>query len=208
MESLAYTVVKLLTGTLPWADTKTNDDLFPILFAHSGSTLCEGYDDVFARFVDDVRSLRYEDTPRYQHWRRAFRELIAGLPADAVFDPEDNSEPRVGAQKTFARLRCEDWPRPPAERDDSDSLLERVLGGDSQSSEGGRHGFAANWGSSWTCGSAIRAGDVFGDEFAIVKDGGVEFIDAPPDYSRGSCVYPGLAPPEQMKNDQSDSRCI
>lgn len=206
MESLAYTLVKLLTGTLPWADTKLDDQLFPILFAHSGKTLCKGYHDVFADFVDYARSLQYEETPRYQHWRQVFREIIAGLPEDAVFDPEDDSKPRVGMQKNSDYLCCEDWPKP-AERDDSDPLLERVLGGDSQSSEGGRHGFAPNWGSSWSCGSAIRAADVFGDEFAIVKDS-VEFIDAPPDYSRGSSVYPGLAPLEEMKNTQSDTRCI
>ncbi|KAM5536428.1 hypothetical protein V8D89_009864 [Ganoderma adspersum] len=64
-----------------------------------------------------------------------------------------------------------------------------------------------NQGSSWSCGTAIRAGDVFGDEFAVVKES-VEFIDAPPDYSEGSCVYPGVAPPEEMKNDQSDSHRI
>ncbi|KAI1787284.1 kinase-like domain-containing protein [Ganoderma leucocontextum] len=206
MESVAYILVDLLTGTLPWTDTTSDDELLPILYAHSGRTLCQGYDDVFAQFVDYTRSLDYEDTPKYRHWRRAFRELITGLSEDAVFDPEDDSEPRVGVQKSVNRLRCEDWPKP-AERDDSDPFLERIFGGDSRSSHGGTHGFAPNWGSSWSCGAAIRAGDVFGDEFAIVKDS-VEFIDAPPDYSLGSCAYPGLAPPEQMKNDQCDFRCI
>ncbi|KAM5536437.1 hypothetical protein V8D89_009873 [Ganoderma adspersum] len=215
LESLAYIVVKLLTGTLPWAHTKKTEDLLPILFAHNGQTLCDGYDDVFARFVDYALGLQYDETPKYEHWRQAFRELVPGLPADALFDPEDDSEPRVGVPKTPSShaptpvLRCEDYPRP-AEREDSDPSLERVLGGASRSKYGGRHDFVANWGSSWSCGSAIRAGDLFGDEFAIVtrEGSGVEFVDAPPDYIRGSVVYPGFAPPEQMKNEQSDSRCI
>ncbi|KAI1787226.1 kinase-like domain-containing protein [Ganoderma leucocontextum] len=68
MESVAYILVNLLTGTLPWTDTKSDDKLLPILYAHSGRTLCQGYDDVFAQFVDYARSLDYEDTPKYRHW--------------------------------------------------------------------------------------------------------------------------------------------
>ena len=215
LESLAYIIVKLLTGTLPWAETKETEDLLPILFTHTGPTLCEGYGDVFAQFVDYALNLRYDETPKYQHWRQAFRELVPDLPADALFDPEDDSEPRVGAPKTSSSdcaapvLRCEDHPRP-AEHEDSDPSLQRVLGGASWSKYGGRHDFVANWGSDWSCGSAIRPVDVFGDEFAIVtqEGSGVELIDVPPDYSRGTVVYPGFAPPEQMKNEQSDSRCI
>ncbi|PIL26824.1 transporter [Ganoderma sinense ZZ0214-1] len=219
MESLAYILVKLLTGTLPWADTKETEDLLPILFAYSGKTLCEGYDDVFARFVDDVLGLQYDETPKYQYWRQAFRDVVPGLPVDAVYDPEDDSEPHVGVPPKTV-LRCDDHPKP-AEREpeDSDPLLERVLGGASRSKDGGQHGFAPNWGSSWLGASAIRAGDVFGDEFAIVnlkeeeeeeeeEEGGVEFIDVPPDYSHGSAAYAGMTPLEEMKNDQSSTRCI
>ncbi|KAI1792270.1 kinase-like domain-containing protein [Ganoderma leucocontextum] len=206
MESLAYIVVKLLMGTLPWADTRSDDELLSIIYAHTGSTLCQGYDDVFAQFVDYARSLQYEDTPRYQYWRCAFRQLIPGLSEDASFDPDDASEPRVGVQKNFDRLRSENWPKP-AKRTDSDPFLESVLGGDSRSLDGGRHGFIPNLGSTWSCGEAIRAGDLFGDEFAIVK-ANLEFIDAPPDYTRGSCTYPGAAPPETMKNTQFDAKCI
>nr|VWO94472.1 N/A [Ganoderma boninense] len=221
VESLAYIAVQLLTGTLPWGHTKETDDLLPVLFAHSGQTLCEGYDDVFAQFVDYTLGLRYDETPEYQRWRDAFRGLVPGLPPDAQFDAEDDSEPRVGVPKIpnpdvdRSALRCADHPRP-ASSEDSDPSLERVLGGASRSKYGGQHDFAPNWGSSWACGSAIRAADVFGDEFALVfgtgtpglEGGVVELIDAPPDYIRGSVVYPGFAPPEEMKNVQSSTRCI
>ncbi|KAM5536434.1 hypothetical protein V8D89_009870 [Ganoderma adspersum] len=206
VESIAYTLVKLLTGTLPWADAETAEEVLPILYAHSGRTLCHGYDDVFAQFVDYARGLRYDETPKYQHWRQAFLRLVPSLSVDAAFDAEDDSEPRVGVQKNFDRLRCEDAPKPPAYVH-SDPFQLRVYGDASASSTGGKHGFMPNQGSSWSCGTAIRAGDVFGDEFAVVKES-VELIDAPPDYSEGSCVYPGVAPPEEMKNDQSDSHRI
>ncbi|KAI1787222.1 kinase-like domain-containing protein [Ganoderma leucocontextum] len=175
----------------------------------AGRTLCEGYDDVpvFAQFVDYARSLQYDETPRYEHWRRAFCELIPGLPEDASFDPDDDSEPRVGVQKNVDRLRCEDCPKRAKSRSDSNPFLERILGADSRSSQGGRHSFVPNVGSSWGCGGTIAVGDLFGDEFAIVE-ASLEFIDAPPDYIYGSCTYPGAAPPEQMKNTQSDTRCI
>ncbi|PIL27083.1 transporter [Ganoderma sinense ZZ0214-1] len=208
LESLAYTAVKLLTGTLPWADAQSDEELLSTLYAHSGHTLCQGYDALFAQFVDYAHSLQYEDTPRYQYWRSAFRELVPGLSEDASFDPDDASEPRVGTQKNCDRLRSEDWPKPTGpEHVDSDPLLESVLGGDSRSEDGGRHGFTPNLGSTWSCGEAIPAGDLFGDEFAVVA-AGVEFIDAPPDYTHGSCTYPGGSPPERMKNSQSDTRCI
>ena len=236
MESLAYTLVKLLTGTLPWADTRTDEELLPIVCAHSGRTLCAGYHDVFARFVDYARGLQYEDAPRYKDWINAFRELVPGLSDDALFDPDDASEPRVGVQKTsgldsdlnldFDRLRLDpkskskdpEPPKPkpqpqPLNRADSDARArafeKSVLGGSSRSREGGRHGFLPNLGSTWSCGEAIPAGDLFGeDEFAIVAGAGVEFVDAPPEYTRGSCTYPGASAPETMRNAQSDTRCI
>ena len=189
MESLAYTLAKLLTGTLPWADTRTDEELLPIVCAHSGRTLCAGYDGLFARFVDYTRGLQYEDAPQYQYWRSAFRELVPGLSEDARFDLDDASEPRVGVQKTsalnsdlnldFGRLRLnpnsksegpehlKPKPQPqPLNRADSDARArafeESVLGGSSRSREGGRHGFLPNLGSTWSCGEAIPAGDLFG----------------------------------------------
>ena len=107
----------------------------------------------------------------------------------------------------------EPHPEPqPLNRADSDARArafeKSVLGGSSRSRDGGRHGFLPNLGSTWSCGEAIPAGDLFGeDEFAIVA-AGIEFVDAPPEYTRGSCTYPGASPPETMKNAQSDTRCI
>ena len=36
--------------------------------------------------VDYALGLQDDNTPKYQHWRQAFRELVPGLPADALFD--------------------------------------------------------------------------------------------------------------------------
>ncbi|PIL27926.1 hypothetical protein GSI_09961 [Ganoderma sinense ZZ0214-1] len=203
--SIAYTLVKLLTGTLPWGEAETQDEVLPILYAHTGSTLCQGYDDVFAQFVDYACSLQYDETPKYQHWRQAFLRLVPGLSPNAAFDPEDDSEPRVGVQKNENgdhRLPCEDCPKAPVYFV-SDPFQRCVYGGESRSSKGGKGGFVPNWGSSWSCGTPIRPEDVFGDEFAVVKES-LEFIDAPPDYCDGPCAYEGMAPPEVIKNAQSD----
>ena len=210
VESIAYVLVKLLTGTLPWAEAKTADEVLPILYAHTGRTLCHGYPDVFSQFVDYARGLQYDETPKYQHWRQAFLGLVPGLSADAVFDSDDDSSQRVGVKKNEngESLRCEDCPQAPVYIL-SDPLQRRVYGEESVSSKGGLHGFVPNWGSSWSVGTAIRVPDLFAvSEFAIVKESGLEFIDEPPDYTDGPCAYPGLAPPAVIKNEQSDSHRI
>lgn len=56
IESLAYTIVKLLRGKLPWKETKAQD-LMRAKLAWSGQTICAGYPRVFADFFDYARQL-------------------------------------------------------------------------------------------------------------------------------------------------------
>ena len=119
--------MNLLTGTLPWIDAKSDDERLPTMCAHSGGTLCWGYDAVFAQFVDYTRNLAYDDTPDYQHWWGAFRRLVPGLPQTELplFDPDDDSEPCVGVQKNpdhspLPPCSSEDCPKPPPKLGDND----------------------------------------------------------------------------------------
>ncbi|EJD52262.1 kinase-like protein [Auricularia subglabra TFB-10046 SS5] len=97
MESLAYTIVKLLRGRLPWKETKQKDLLHAKL-TWDGSSICAGYPAVFADFFDYARQLPFDAEPDYDRWRSSFDALVGG--SDDVFgriigQPVDAVEPRL-----------------------------------------------------------------------------------------------------------------
>ncbi|KAI1783625.1 kinase-like domain-containing protein, partial [Ganoderma leucocontextum] len=73
LESLAYTVARLLTGSLPWASWSSKQRLDG--GAVNGRELFPGYPDMFAEFTDFARGLSSTDNLQYQRWRQAFRGL-------------------------------------------------------------------------------------------------------------------------------------
>lgn len=168
MESLAYTIVKLLRGKLPWREDEPEDVLRAKL-AWSGAALCAGYPPVFADFVEYARALPFEEAPDYARWKRDLRALVPeGLSDDALYEPEHNGEPKVGKPGVEDIKPLEiteaDVAKPLSE-DDEDSLP------DSDD----------NWfpTSSWPPPHIIKNVDLIGDEEGVVKDR-LERIEEPP----------------------------
>ncbi|KAI1787228.1 kinase-like domain-containing protein, partial [Ganoderma leucocontextum] len=194
MESLAYTIVDLLTGSLPWDDPP--EEYLAIIppTRVDGTTLCGSYHPVFARFVDYTRALEFAETPQYRRWREAFRELAPGLPEHPPFDRHDDSLPRVGV-RTGPELMLE--PCPTAGLifvDDHEEEMDR------------RVRFLPLHGSSWGEPTALCPADLLGDELEIVT-GAIELIEEPPEYNRGRTTDRQCAE-EVMNNAQSSTRCL
>ncbi|OHS98493.1 hypothetical protein TRFO_35059 [Tritrichomonas foetus] len=83
LESLAYTLIYLLKGNLPWMNLpikpKKGEDKYSVIAKRKISTqikdLCDGIPEEFAIFLQQVRSLRFEDEPDYAFYKKLFRTL-------------------------------------------------------------------------------------------------------------------------------------
>lgn len=110
LESIAYCIIELLIGNLPWSASEdpkdqrkkklTLDEVFKMKKHISGRALCKGWNDVFGEFLDYSRSLGHDDTPDYQTWFRRFQALSPTLQDNILYLPEDCSEPEVGCLNT------------------------------------------------------------------------------------------------------------
>lgn len=79
--SLAYTIVSLLRGSLPWQDISGGTVKHRQNRVHekkrtwTGKRLCDGFPREFGDFVDYVQGLDYDQEPNYTLWRKTFRNL-------------------------------------------------------------------------------------------------------------------------------------
>jgi len=72
LESLAYTIIYLVRGDLPWAYLSALGDHKAVLRKKTQITveeLCEGLPTPFYEFVTHIRSLGFDQKPDYQHLR-------------------------------------------------------------------------------------------------------------------------------------------
>lgn len=70
LESLAYTIIYLVRGDLPWAYLSAIGDHEAVLRKKMQITveeLCEGLPTPFYEFVNHIRSLGFDQKPDYQH---------------------------------------------------------------------------------------------------------------------------------------------
>lgn len=205
MESLAYTITELLTGSIPWEkDTWAHEDSYMPPTRVDGKSLCGAYPPVFADFVEYTRALEFAETPQYGQWRTAFRELAPGLPDNPLFDKDDDSLPRVGV-RSGPDLALEKCPTKDliVVEEDEEEIERRAYGADSRS---GVVRFVPLLGSSWGDPTALSQSDLLGDELGFVTSA-LEFIEECPEYNRGITADPQCAQ-EVMNNTQSDTHCI
>jgi serine/threonine protein kinase len=90
MESIAYLLVYFMKRKLPWqglaAETpgEKYNQIATMKMRISTEELCRGLPKEFGAFVDQVRSLRFDDEPDYSFYRRIFRNLL--ISEGFVFD--------------------------------------------------------------------------------------------------------------------------
>ena len=85
LESLAYVLVKIRTGKLPWDKVVNSKDSVgkkrePVVALKSqrAEIICEGMRGEFATFLRDVRSLSFDEDPRYDEYHCMFENLLNG----------------------------------------------------------------------------------------------------------------------------------
>lgn len=94
MESLAYVLLYLFRGSLPWqgiqAATKKQkyDRILEKKIAIRTEDLCKDLPKEFSIYLDYTRSLRFDDKPDYEYLRKIFRDLFAreGFQDDYLYD--------------------------------------------------------------------------------------------------------------------------
>jgi hypothetical protein len=77
LESLAYVLIYLMHGSLPWQSTtgRSTTELLDMRMAITPSTLCEGLPAEFAVFLNYARALEFKQKPDYQYLRGLFSSL-------------------------------------------------------------------------------------------------------------------------------------
>ncbi|KAI1783623.1 kinase-like domain-containing protein [Ganoderma leucocontextum] len=205
LESLAYTIARLLTGTLPWAYWSYSERLNggPV----SGNDLFQGFPDVFAQFLDFARGLAPTDDLQYQRWREAFRALEPGLPKRPMFDQKDRGGRRLWMTWVPTPLEKVGCYLPEYAKRSAKGYNPTLGGPESRSEMGGTHGFNVLQASEWLfLPFGLPACYTIGNEFDVVSRH-LEFIDEPPLYDGGRSVE-DTSPPEVMNNTQSNTCCI
>lgn len=94
LESIAYVVMYLLRGSLPWMNLKPagRDDRYEKIMekkiATSPETLCKGYPAEFCTYLTYCRSLKFEEKPDYAYLRNLFKNVMQKneFEYDFVFD--------------------------------------------------------------------------------------------------------------------------
>ncbi|KAI3629270.1 hypothetical protein MIR68_012686 [Amoeboaphelidium protococcarum] len=94
LESLGYVLMYFCRGSLPWqglrAGTKKQkyDRIMERKMTTATESLCRGFPQEFAVYLNYVRSLRFDDRPDYAYLRKLFRDLFMreGFIYDYIFD--------------------------------------------------------------------------------------------------------------------------
>ncbi|KAI8373561.1 kinase-like domain-containing protein [Choanephora cucurbitarum] len=82
MESVAYVLIYLLRGNLPWQGYHSMygkskyRQILESKLSTSTSTLCFSMDPVFGEFLDYTRKLDFTEKPDYDKWRNTFKSLM------------------------------------------------------------------------------------------------------------------------------------
>lgn len=94
LESLAYMLVYLLTGALPWSNIQTTDPnkraniLTNTKMTSSVTEICKDCPDMFGDFLRTIKSLKSDDTPDYNALKQMFIDFMEEneIQNDLMFD--------------------------------------------------------------------------------------------------------------------------
>lgn len=113
LESLAYTLISLLRGSLPWTHYMEHGSIRGQLRqiqeqkkSYSGQRLASGLPSEFAMLVDYARSLPFDAVPDYAELRQKFKQCSSQSPSDEVtMIPQVPQSPK-GMYVSVLRGRC------------------------------------------------------------------------------------------------------
>jgi serine/threonine protein kinase len=90
LESLAYVLIYLLHGALPWQGLSSSFDILEMKKRISARDLCHGLSIELCSFLEYCRSLPFDHKPDYEHFINLFNSLLhhEGPSNGAIFDLE------------------------------------------------------------------------------------------------------------------------
>ncbi|KAI0753966.1 kinase-like domain-containing protein [Daedaleopsis nitida] len=106
MESLAYTILHFLLGSVPWISAWVDENIKAVYAAKkafSASSSLREFPSIFGKLVEGSRALAYTEDPPYKAWKKEFLSLLAEQPLSKfpLFDPKDTTAPRI----TYSELQ-------------------------------------------------------------------------------------------------------
>ncbi|RPD53414.1 kinase-like protein [Lentinus tigrinus ALCF2SS1-7] len=96
LESLAYALLWLLRGSLPWQILRTTAEVYQSKRSWSGAALCHGWPAAFGNFLEYCRAMKYEETPQYDYWKRIFADMTRGQGSTSSVQRSDDPRTNVG----------------------------------------------------------------------------------------------------------------
>ena len=106
LESIAYVLIYLLQGSLPWQGIKAENrkERYEKIMEKKMTTqlevLCEGIPLEFSTFLSEVKRLEFQEEPNYSFYRQMFRDLLirCGFVYDYQYDWVDKSPIQMSTQ--------------------------------------------------------------------------------------------------------------
>lgn len=113
MEALAYVLIYLLKGSLPWEGVRcqSKEEKYEKILEKKKSIstdeLCKDIPIEFQLFLDDVKRLDFEDEPHYSYYRSLFFDLMikSGTSYDYKFDWYDASH-YISQSYSYTSVLC------------------------------------------------------------------------------------------------------
>lgn len=115
MEAIGYLLIYLLKGSLPWDEASARRDkkllfeqITQIKMKTSSEKLCQGLPKEFLEYLNDVKSLEFDEEPHYAQYRKIFRDLFIkmGFIYDYDFDwtGKEYANPiNINAQTSYSK---------------------------------------------------------------------------------------------------------
>ncbi|KAH0795691.1 CK1 family protein kinase [Histomonas meleagridis] len=99
LESIAYVLIRFLKGSLPWQNFKAknvderNEKITQNKIQTTPDMLCSGLPKEFKIFLEHIRKLKYDETPKYHTMRQLFMNLFIkkGYVYDGLFDWDEEA---------------------------------------------------------------------------------------------------------------------
>jgi hypothetical protein len=174
LESLAYTAVCLLKGTLPWEGYNRKSNIQQLKIMMTGEVLAAGLPKAFGDFFDYARGLEHHEQPNYQHWKSTFLILSneSGNPLNSNFGLDAANgghdivdqipwhiSPRMSESSSDSTGDEED-----DDFEDDDYFLPKL---------------------DWPAPQGVKEQDLLGDEERIIQESEVAILTTPPTVFKG-----------------------
>ena len=82
MESIGYVAIYFLKGYLPWQGLKAFDKVGKYnrikqkKLEFTSEELCKGLPSAFAKYLNEVKNLRFDEKPDYDKFKKMFKNLF------------------------------------------------------------------------------------------------------------------------------------